>query len=36
MSTKGRELNPATTLASKPAAGHSLSLIIAIVIMTLG
>ena len=33
---KGRELNSAATLASQPAAGHSLSFIITIVIMTLG
>ena len=33
---KGRELNLAATLASQPAAGHSLNFIITIVIMTLG
>ena len=33
---KGTGLNSATTLASQPAAGHSLSLFITIVIMTLG
>ena len=34
--TLGRELNLAATLASQPAAGHSLNFIITIVIMTLG
>ena len=33
---KGWELNSASTLASQPAADHSLSFIITIVIMTLG
>ena len=33
---KRRELNSATTLASQPAAGYSLSFIITIVIKTLG
>ena len=34
--SKGWELNSAATLASQPAAGHRLSFIITIVIMTLG
>ena len=34
--TKGRELNSAATLASQPAASHSLSFIITVVNMTLG
>ena len=33
---KERELNSVSTLASQPAAGHSLSFVITIVIMTLG
>ena len=33
--TKGQELNSAATLTSQPAAGHTLSFIISIVIMTL-
>ena len=34
--TKGQELNLAATLASQPAAGHSLSFISTIDITTLG
>ena len=36
MADRGQELNSAATLASQPVASHSLSFIIAIVIMTLG